>query len=297
MRQEHWLDNQFVLIRHEDDEPSVDWIIGLAGRRHAARDQGPAHRPVQRAGPQAAAGAGGRSLSQMLHQESRTRRASGSSRTRAAALAREAPGCDISGSAHFINKCDNGLVVHRNRDEAREPRGGHGHGRQGEKQSRGTSATPSSSTTSPTGGTRTSSDEGDRGGEEGAGRSSCSREPVARTKRPSPGSSLFYLFHAVPSSIKSKTRDGGFSRSASPSHRNARLESNNGCQHVGVVNKALPPLARPPVPTPRAGLAGRATPLARPRSSGRPCRRVTTTRTRTPSRALGRAGNSRRVTT
>ena len=27
----HWLDNQFVLIRHEDDElPSVDWILGLA---------------------------------------------------------------------------------------------------------------------------------------------------------------------------------------------------------------------------------------------------------------------------
>lgn len=27
----HWLDNNFVLIRHEDDEmPSVDWILGLA---------------------------------------------------------------------------------------------------------------------------------------------------------------------------------------------------------------------------------------------------------------------------
>lgn len=24
---------------------------------------------------------------------------------------------DISGSAHFINKCDNGIVVHRIRDE------------------------------------------------------------------------------------------------------------------------------------------------------------------------------------
>lgn len=24
---------------------------------------------------------------------------------------------DISGSAHFINKCDNGIVIHRNRDE------------------------------------------------------------------------------------------------------------------------------------------------------------------------------------
>lgn len=23
---------------------------------------------------------------------------------------------DISGSAHFINKCDNGIVIHRNRD-------------------------------------------------------------------------------------------------------------------------------------------------------------------------------------
>ncbi|KAK9989769.1 hypothetical protein SO802_030008 [Lithocarpus litseifolius] len=25
---------------------------------------------------------------------------------------------DISGSAHFINKCDNGIVIHRNRDPA-----------------------------------------------------------------------------------------------------------------------------------------------------------------------------------
>lgn len=24
---------------------------------------------------------------------------------------------DISGSAHFINKCDNGIVIHRNRDK------------------------------------------------------------------------------------------------------------------------------------------------------------------------------------
>ena len=28
---------------------------------------------------------------------------------------------DISGSAHFINKCDNGIVIHRNRDPAVGP--------------------------------------------------------------------------------------------------------------------------------------------------------------------------------
>lgn len=28
---------------------------------------------------------------------------------------------DISGSAHFINKCDNGIIVHRNRDEKAGP--------------------------------------------------------------------------------------------------------------------------------------------------------------------------------
>jgi len=28
---------------------------------------------------------------------------------------------DISGSAHFINKCDNGIVVHRNRDPSAGP--------------------------------------------------------------------------------------------------------------------------------------------------------------------------------
>ena len=28
---------------------------------------------------------------------------------------------DISGSAHFINKCDNGIVIHRNRDPAAGP--------------------------------------------------------------------------------------------------------------------------------------------------------------------------------
>jgi hypothetical protein len=28
---------------------------------------------------------------------------------------------DISGSAHFINKCDNGIVIHRNRDKNSGP--------------------------------------------------------------------------------------------------------------------------------------------------------------------------------
>lgn len=28
---------------------------------------------------------------------------------------------DISGSAHFINKCDNGIVIHRNRDPESGP--------------------------------------------------------------------------------------------------------------------------------------------------------------------------------
>lgn len=34
----------------------------------------------------------------------------------------EAPGLyDVSGSAHFINKCDNGIVIHRNRDASHGP--------------------------------------------------------------------------------------------------------------------------------------------------------------------------------
>lgn len=28
---------------------------------------------------------------------------------------------DISGSAHFLNKCDNGVVIHRNRDPKSGP--------------------------------------------------------------------------------------------------------------------------------------------------------------------------------
>ena len=28
---------------------------------------------------------------------------------------------DISGNAHFINKCDNGIVIHRNRDPESGP--------------------------------------------------------------------------------------------------------------------------------------------------------------------------------
>ena len=123
----HWLDNQFVLIRHEDDElPSVDWIIGLARAavmRHGIR--GLLRRPLQRVGPQAAAGADGDRVrepdadaDQAVRAALRRARVVRGSSPAAADWRGEAPGAlrHIRVGA-LLNKCDNGIVVHRNRDE------------------------------------------------------------------------------------------------------------------------------------------------------------------------------------
>jgi len=122
-----WLNEHFVLIRHEDDElPSVDWILGLARAavlRHGIRgllidpynelDHKRPHGQTET-----------EYVSQML---TRIKRFAQHYDVHVWFVAHprqlhnwkgEAPGLyDISGSAHFINKCDNGIVVHRNRDE------------------------------------------------------------------------------------------------------------------------------------------------------------------------------------
>ena len=123
----HWLDNQFVLIRHEDDElPSVDWIIGLARAavmRHGIRGLliDP-YNELDHKRPQGQTET--EYVSQML---TRIKKFAQHYDVHVWFVAHprqlhnwrgEPPGLyDISGSAHFINKCDNGIVVHRNRDE------------------------------------------------------------------------------------------------------------------------------------------------------------------------------------
>ena len=122
-----WLNDHFVLIRHEDDElPSVDWILGLARAavlRHGIRgllidpyNELDHKRPTGQTETEY--------VSQML---TRIKRFAQHYDVHVWFVAHprqlhnwkgEAPGLyDISGSAHFINKCDNGIVVHRNRDE------------------------------------------------------------------------------------------------------------------------------------------------------------------------------------
>jgi twinkle protein len=123
----HWLDNQFVLIRHEDDEmPSVDWILGLARSavmRHGIRgllidpyNELDHTRPNGQTETEY--------VSQML---TRIKKFAQHYDVHVWFVAHprqlhnwrgEPPGLyDISGSAHFINKCDNGVIIHRNRDE------------------------------------------------------------------------------------------------------------------------------------------------------------------------------------
>ena len=121
-----WLDKHFSLIRCDDEElPSVDWILNLA--RAAVMRYGikglvidpynelDHKRPVGMTETEY--------VSQML---SRVKRFAQMYEVHVWFVAHpkqmqqwkgEAPQLyDISGSAHFINKCDNGMVVHRNRD-------------------------------------------------------------------------------------------------------------------------------------------------------------------------------------
>lgn len=126
-----WLDEHFSLIRCDDEElPSVDWILSLA--RAAVMRQGikglvidpynelDHRRPSNMTETEY--------VSQML---SRVKRFAQMYEVHVWFVAHprqmhqwrgEAPQLyDIAGSAHFINKCDNGLVVHRNRDAEQGP--------------------------------------------------------------------------------------------------------------------------------------------------------------------------------
>lgn len=126
-----WLQDNFFLIRHEDEElPSVDWVLNLAKAavmRHGIR--GLVIDPYneldhQRPGNQTET----EYVSQMLTKIKRFAQHHDChvwfvAHPRQLQVWRgEAPGLyDISGSAHFINKCDNGIVIHRNRDETAGP--------------------------------------------------------------------------------------------------------------------------------------------------------------------------------
>ncbi|KAK9810135.1 hypothetical protein WJX72_005431 [[Myrmecia] bisecta] len=121
-----WLDDCFHLIRYEDDElPSIDWVLDLAraavlryGIRGLVIDpyneldhRRPAHQHETEY------------VSQML---TKIKRFAQHHDVHVWFVAHpkqlrewkgQAPNLyDISGSAHFINKCDNGIVIHRNRD-------------------------------------------------------------------------------------------------------------------------------------------------------------------------------------
>jgi len=122
-----FLQSNFVLIRHEDDElPSIDWVLGIARAavmRYGIRgllidpyNELDHRRPANVSETEY--------VSQML---TRIKRFAAHNDVHVWFVAHprqmsnwrgDSPGLyDISGSAHFVNKCDNGLVVHRNRTE------------------------------------------------------------------------------------------------------------------------------------------------------------------------------------
>ena len=122
-----FLDSRFVLIRCEDDElPSMDWVLGLAkaavmryGIRGLMVDP---YNELDHRRPSNVSET--EYVSQML---TRIKRFAAHHDVHVWFVAHprqlsmwkgEPPGLyDISGSAHFVNKCDNGLVVHRNRTD------------------------------------------------------------------------------------------------------------------------------------------------------------------------------------
>ncbi|KAM7530363.1 hypothetical protein LguiB_033773 [Lonicera macranthoides] len=123
---QQWLSNTFSLIRCENDcLPSIDWVLGLARiavLRHGVN--GLVIDPYneldhQRPGNQTET----EYVSQMLTKVKRFAQHH-SCHVWFVAHPRQLhqwvgkpPNLyDISGSAHFINKCDNGIVIHRNRD-------------------------------------------------------------------------------------------------------------------------------------------------------------------------------------
>ncbi|KAF5733612.1 twinkle protein chloroplastic/mitochondrial [Tripterygium wilfordii] len=127
----HWLNDTFYLIRCEDDSlPSIKWVLSLAKAavlRHGVR--GLVIDPYneldhQRPGSQTET----EYVSQMLTMIKRFAQHH-SCHVWFVAHPRQLHNWvggppnlyDISGSAHFINKCDNGIVIHRNRDPQAGP--------------------------------------------------------------------------------------------------------------------------------------------------------------------------------
>ncbi|KAI5058400.1 hypothetical protein GOP47_0026570 [Adiantum capillus-veneris] len=124
-----WINDYFYLIRCEDDElPSVDWVLKLARAavmRHGIR--GLVIDPYneldhQRSSHQTET----EYVSKMLTKIKRFAQHHGchvwfvAHPRQLQSWSGEAPSLyDVSGSAHFINKCDNGIIIHRNRDSSK----------------------------------------------------------------------------------------------------------------------------------------------------------------------------------
>ena len=121
-----WVDDRFHLIRYEDDElPSVDWVLEVARAavyRHGIR--GLVIDPYNELDHQRPSSMSETEyVSKMLTKVKRFAQTAGvhvwfvAHPRQLHQWKGEAPNLyDISGSAHFINKADNGIVVHRNRD-------------------------------------------------------------------------------------------------------------------------------------------------------------------------------------
>lgn len=126
-----WLSDNFYLIRCENDHvPSVDWVLKLAKAavmRHGIRglvidpyNELDHHRPSNQTETEY--------VSQMLTKIKRFAQHH-ECHVWFVAHPRQLQGWqgdepdiyDVSGSAHFINKCDNGVIIHRNRDPRKGP--------------------------------------------------------------------------------------------------------------------------------------------------------------------------------
>ena len=121
-----WVDDRFHLIRYEDEQlPSVDWVLEIAkaavyryGIRGLVIDP---YNELDHQRPSSMSET--EYVSQMLTKVKRFAQTAGVHVWFVAHPRQhhewkgQAPNLyDISGSAHFINKADNGIVVHRNRD-------------------------------------------------------------------------------------------------------------------------------------------------------------------------------------
>ncbi len=121
-----WVDDRFHLIRYEDDQlPSVDWVLEIAKAavyRYGIR--GLVIDPYNELDHQRPASMNETEyVSQMLTKVKRFAQTAGvhvwfvAHPRQLREWKGQAPNLyDISGSAHFINKADNGIVIHRNRD-------------------------------------------------------------------------------------------------------------------------------------------------------------------------------------